>query len=191
MSDDPKLTKEAFVRILAEARADEIADDTAAMTSEEHEAFIAKAGVTKADREASLERQRKKFEAVVAKQAKETVPTAPRNVRFGSARRAAFMSSGLTLAAAAAVVFVLGKADMLPHGTGPIPTVTGAGAGNPQAEEARLQAFRAYVRGSWQECLDDLDKAKELDPRGDETDPTVAIARASAKRMLAATKDGG
>jgi len=203
--DDPKLSSEAAKRILAEARADEIADETAAMTPAEREAFIAKAGVTKAQREASLAKQRKKFEAVVAKQAKKpavvapprpsTNGTTPSNVRSldaaRSARRAAIMSSGLTLAAAAVFVFILGKADMLPHGSGPTPTVTGAGPGNPLADGAREQALRAYVRGDWQQCLDDLDKAKELDPRGEDNDPTIQTARANAKRLLAMMKDGG
>ena len=86
-----------------------------------------------------------------------------------SARRAALLSSGLTLAAAAVVVFVLGKADMLPHGPGPASTATAAGTGNPEAEQARVQAFRAYVRGSWQECLDDLDIAKRSIPTAKKT----------------------
>jgi hypothetical protein len=202
--DDPKLSSEAAKRILADARADEIADETAAMTPAEREAFIAKAGVTKAQREASLAKQRKKFEEAVAKQAKKppvvepprpsTNGTTPSNVRSlqaaRSARRAAIMSSGLTLAAAAVFVFILGKADMLPHGSGPTP-ITGAGPGNPLADGAREQALRAYVRGDWQQCLDDLDKAKELDPRGEEDDPTIQMARANAKRLLAMTKDGG
>ncbi len=47
------------------------------------------------------------------------------------------------------------------------------------AKVLRGEAFRACMNNKWQECLDGLDAARELDPAGDH-DPVVAAARSDA-----------
>ncbi len=47
------------------------------------------------------------------------------------------------------------------------------------AKVLRGEAFRACMNNKWQECLDGLDAARELDPAG-ENDPVVAAARSDA-----------
>jgi hypothetical protein len=47
------------------------------------------------------------------------------------------------------------------------------------AQVLRGEAFRACMDNKWDECLDGLDAASELDPSGD-SDPIVAAARKDA-----------
>ena len=53
----------------------------------------------------------------------------------------------------------------------------------PRAQDARDRAFAECDQGNWEDCLVDLDEAKEMDPAG-EADPRVREARAKATDAL-------
>jgi len=200
MSDEPKLSKEAFARILTEARADEIADETAAMTKEERDAFLAKAGVTEEDKKASLARQRKKFEEARAKQQKSTAAPAPkpaladvidlRAARNRFVRWVSFAGFGGVAATAAAFNIYMRAASLeLAHIQIPTATTATTAAspndGGPveKAKDLRYDALLDYVVGHWAECIKKLDEAAKLDPIG-ASDPKLEMVHSVAEREL-------
>jgi hypothetical protein len=201
MSDDkPELKEKAVARMLREARADEIDEETAAMTDEEQQAFLADAGVTEEDRRASLAAQRKRFEKARASAAAQGKEHAQPVKNAAGARVIPFLRRHpeLFAGASAAAVALLGvglnvsflASGLMVWNGGAVPVDTaGAGPQEPDAPRLRSAAFEQCGRTHWQNCIDLFDKAKRLDPRGDEY-PEVQNARATATRALASASPG-
>jgi len=205
---DPKLTAKQLERILKEARAHELVDKADAMSDEEVAKRLAKAGVTEADQQAALARQRKKLEARLRADtpkglAPEARLRADTPVKREAVRRwrprnviAVAFGGGVAFVAAMQLLLVSFGAMFVGVGampTTPIPSVTAAGAPDAgpvsaEAHELRYRALSAYTLGHYAECLQLLDQAKAIDPAGDEA-MEVWAARTSALHFQPTTQD--
>jgi hypothetical protein len=198
MSDDPKVTKEAFARVLNEARADEIIDETAAMTKEEKDAALAKMGISREELKASMAKRRAKYEAQQAK----SEPAKPEEPKPEPAKREGAkvidlatykrrvvgwaVSSGLVSALVAGSAVAI---NLQPTGSGPTFAAQDSAAEMPGDHE-RFQATEMCARKEFAYCLMWLDMAKKKDPNS-EGMPSVIIERQLAESELARLKDGG
>ena len=177
-------TSQAVAAFLAEERAEELDVITAAMTKEQHVAALEAEGISREAQAAYFEKQQQKIRAILAKQAapenvvpiRKDVNVAPLKRRFSW--RDAGVGSGVTGIAAAVAMLVQQAATVAPS-TLPYLATAAASPPAPAGVVLREEAFAACGRAKWRECLDKLDRAKAIDPSGDD-EADVQNARAMA-----------
>lgn len=189
MNDEKyKLTKsQAIAGFLREERAEELGALAASMTREEHVRSLEAKGMSRDAQAAYFARQRQRFEAAIAKETPTNVVPIREEVSAARPAKQRFSLRDFGLGggfgwATAGVAFVVRALMTVAPPELPMMTATSAVAA-PTAPDFRNEAFKACGRAHWLECLDALDRAKELDPDG-ETDPDVIAAREMATRGL-------
>ena len=191
MSNGPKLTPKMLARVLHEARAEDLADETAAMTEAEKDAALAKMGKTREGLKASLAARRAKYEAETGQTAKKEpakvieLPTwRTRIVPWAAVAAAvgALGSFGTGLASYARVAELAGTlATAAPPTTG---TPTALPSPAERARDLRYDALRVLELGDYAQCISKLDEALRLDPKG-EHDAALVSARRRAAQGIA------
>jgi tetratricopeptide (TPR) repeat protein len=184
----PVTPEQALANLRADVELDRIAERVDAMTDEEIDAELAKKGIDPAE---MLEKDR----AMIERLAPAAKPAS--NVRdIRSTRRwPIVVAVAATLSVAAAAVLVIGRTGNLPAAFLPEPPLTTTAAtGTPTGDTthpavsdpqyARFLAYQYFAEGRYAECLNELEKAKKLDPIGD-TDETVQSVRHRATDALA------
>jgi hypothetical protein len=215
MSDDPKLTKDQLVGILKDARAQEIVDEAEAMSDEEVEKQMKESGLTERDQQASLARQRLRFEAVrdaqkasrlrsdeKATKAKEA-PSAGKMIEMSAFRArliqwAAVVAGlgGLTATGSTAAMYMR-VAELETRILAMAPTAAAATDGGAPVvhlaigDELRNDALRMYVLGRYDSCILDLDQARRLDPGPANDDQAIQTIRERSERAIAEQKNKG
>jgi hypothetical protein len=156
-----KRTPEDILSSIEDPPIDEEIERVLAMTPEERRAELAAAGIDIKELHAQAD----------ALRAKPLRPRAPR-----------WRTAALLAAAAVAVAGIGGAIHALVGGT--IRQPPAAGFHDAAAATVREQGLAACGDHRWQECLDDLDRARDLDPAGDAA-PQVQQARALARQAMA------
>jgi hypothetical protein len=173
---------EMFDAILDHAEMDAIQDEVEAQTGEQIKASLAKDGYT----DEKLAELAKKQRELLGEPKVRDIRSA-RKARWSTP--AVLMAAGLSFAAAAGAVLVLGKTDNLPEAFKPERTIPSGGvtaASVPQplnASDIRDNARREFFQHRYADCLRDLDTAKGLDPQGD-ADESVQNVRAEATARM-------
>ena len=166
----PKTLEETLAAVHEAAEDSNILDEVLAMKSEQVDAELAKAGI---DVDA-LDQRLAAREAEVRKSQEDEPPRS--GLRMVSQRLAALVATGTLFVGGAGgyTVEALNVASRMAQ------TTLHAAAPRP---ELRDKAFQACGRGHWRECLDELDRAKVVDPDGD-AEPEVQQARVRAEQAL-------
>jgi hypothetical protein len=104
-----------------------------------------------------------------------------------SSYRAGFIGAGaaatITAIAASATLFVASQPALQTAVTA-VTAATGAAPPMTAADALRAEGLTACGNADWKRCLERLDKARALDPAGDDA-PNVREARERARRALA------
>jgi hypothetical protein len=164
---------------------DGIRDEVESQTDDQLKASLAKDGYTD-DKLAELARkQRALLEASRPRPSVRPIgPAREARKRRWSTSTVVF-AAGLSFAAAAAAVVVLGKTDNLPEAFKPerrIPSGTATTSSPFTASDLRSSAARAFFEHRYADCLQDLDDAKAMDPKGDAEEATQSMrAEATAR----------
>ena len=124
-------------------------------------------------------------------------PSKVRSIQTGPRWATAFVMAGGSFAMAASLILVLGKLHKLPESAYPTPTPTATATASGEdagvapfcierpAQSMLNDAFRACSSHRWEECLQNLDQVKRMDPVLAESDYDAVTARANAERELA------
>jgi len=189
MTDDKKLSKaEALRGLWADLEAERLQEEAESMTEEEPIA-AEKADGSHEAMERAYANVDKAFAEAHAKAAKAEKPQS-NVVDIRSAKRWSTLNVATSMAtafvAAACLVLVLGRLNKLPSGAYPTPTSTATaagGQGDPKADAAFQLALRECATDEYDQCLRDLDYAKEVDP-SIATDGAWVYCHAKATRLL-------
>lgn len=189
--------QQVWQQLLDEAGDDAI-EAVLALTPEQVEAELAGAGFDVAEERAKAERFLEDLAAggQTAAQAVEAVapgPPAPLAARRRRPRTAlVLLAAATTAAAAGGLVYSV----LHPHPNPPAPSPEPSPSPVPAptavpdlvaASDLRQKAFAACEARRWSDCLADLDRARALDPAGDDA-PDVRSTREKALRALSGKK---
>jgi hypothetical protein len=157
-----KLTDSELWDTLEEEALDDDMEAVLAMTPEERRKDLREAGL-------DLEKVHARIDALVAE------PTRPAKVialRRSRKRLAIALSTAAALAAGIGLIVQMSTPELVGHGVPDDPPAV-------RAEALRRNARDACGAGSWQVCLDRLNRARALDPAGDQA-PEIQSLRRSA-----------
>jgi hypothetical protein len=205
-NDKPGLSKpDRLAAILDEFEDDDLEEEMEGKDEEERMKIIERHGATREQTQAAFARldamikakgaqvEKKKDEQPVETPAVKPAATpkaAPEKksnvVDITVYRQRVVRWAAVAAAVAAAVTIALFKTDQLPEAFYPVrPPVTTAplSTGADPVTYLRAEAFEQCATGEYVACLDSLDKAKQMDPQGD-NDPKIVKIRAVAKREL-------
>ncbi len=185
MSDDKKTDVETVASLVDEARALELEDKLAKMSDEEVAAYLATAGVTKADLDESAAREKKLYEQALANGPQSNVVT------LASRRKRDAVMVMSSLAVAAALVLMLSAGGLITINPTVPPLNASAAAGGISDQDQkdiaranRYEAFEAFARHEWKESITLFNFARDRDPKGDDA-PSIVAARAEARAHMA------
>ncbi len=211
MSNDPKLTKDQLVSILRDARAQEIIDEAEAMSDEEVEKQMKESGLTERDQQASLARQRLRFEAVRdaekasrlrsdEKAKAKDAPVAGKMIEMSAFRArliqwaAVVAGFGSLTAAGTTAAMYMRVAELQTRILAMAPTAAAADDGgapvvdNREADFLRHDALREYALGNYEACIQELDQARQFGPGPANDDQALVSARERSVRAIAEQK---